>query len=117
MPQSFDGKLNYRRWDEEPDNWSYAGPFADHMERLTHQALSVTTMTRDEISTYVRPPLAQVVPFRPRVGYPEVQDRQALVTDIVNTPRRMDANATWYSGGPAGMLGGSRFATNSLGMV
>lgn len=117
MPLSFDGKLNYRRWDEEPEVWSYAGPFADYMERQTHQALSTLTMRRDEISTYVRPPLTQIVTFRPRVGYPDVQDRQAQVTDIVNTPRRLDARATWYSGGPAGMLGGSRYATNNLGLV
>jgi hypothetical protein len=117
MPQSFDGKLAYRKWDEEPEVWSYAGPFSAHMEQLTQQALTSVHMTREEITTYVRPVLAQVAAFRPRQGYPTVQDRQARVEDIVNAPRRLDANATWYSGGPAGMLGGSRYMSNNLGLA
>lgn len=117
MPQSFDGKLNYRRWDEEPEVWSYEGPFSSHMEALVQQATASLHMTRDEITTHVRPALPQVAPFRPRYGYPEVQDRQARVVDIVNAPRRQDARASWYSGGPAGMLGGSRFMSNNLGLA
>jgi hypothetical protein len=117
MPQSFDGRLNYRRWDEEPEVWSYAGPFASFMEQQVQQALSVAHMTADEVTTYVRAPLPQVAVFRPRTGYPPVQERQARVQDIVNAPRRMDARATWYSGGPAGMLGGSRFMSNNLGLT
>lgn len=117
MPQSFDGRLAYRKWDEEPEVWSYAGPFSTHMEALTQQAVNSLHMTREEITTYVRPPLPQIAPFRAREGYPVVQDRQARVTDIVNTPRRLGAPSSWYSGGPAGMLGGSRYMSNNLGLV
>ena len=117
MPLDMDGVYNRRAWDEEPEVWSYAGPFSNHMEALTQQALSVMHMTRDEVSTYVRPPLPQVAPFRTRVGYPSVQDRQARVTDIVNAPRSLGTNGSWYSGGPAGMLGGSRYMSNNLGLV
>lgn len=117
MPQSFDGKLNYRQWDEEPSAWSYNGPFASFMERQVQTALSPMFMTREEIQQTVAPPLQQVAVFRPRTGYPEVQERQATVEDIVNAPRRMDARATWYSGGPAGMNGSPRYSSNSLGLA
>lgn len=117
MPQSFDGKLAYRKWDEEPEVWSYAGPFSNHMERQVQQALNSLHMTREEVTTYVRPPLPQIAAFRPRAGYPEVQDRQARVTDIVNVPRRPEVRDSWYSGGPAGMLGGTRYGSNNLGLV
>ncbi len=117
MPQSFDGKLNYRRWDEEPERWSYAGPFASFMEQQVQQALTVQHMTADEVTTYVQAPLPQVSVFRPRTGYPTVQERQARVQDIVNAPRRMDARATWYSGTPAGMMGSTRYGGNGLGLA
>jgi hypothetical protein len=118
MPFSADGQLNYRRWDEEPPAWSYAGPFAGHQEELTQQALSVAFMSAEEIQQNVRPPLPQVQVFRPRFGYPEYQDRQAEVTDIVGASRSLAHPAsTWYSGGPAGMLGGSRYGANNLGLV
>lgn len=117
MPVSFDGQLNYRAWDEEPPAWSYSGPFASFMERQVQTALTPMFMTREEIQQTVAPPLQQVAVFRPRTGYPEVQDRQARVEDIVNTPRRLDAKATWYSGGPAGMNGSPRYMSNTLGLA
>lgn len=118
MPQTMDGIYNYRSWDTPPQNWSYTGPFADHQERMTHQALSAVHMSREEVGTYVLPPLPQVRTFRPRQGYPEYQDQQARVTDIVGTSRRIEVPASsWYSGTPAGYNGASRFATNNLGLV
>lgn len=118
MPQSFDGKLNYRAWDEEPPRWSYLGPFASNMERLTQQALSVQFMGSDEIQTAVRPPLPQVELLPERFGLPEVQDRVPTVLDIIGQSRLIPTHAaTWYSGTPAGMLGSSRFSSNGLGML
>lgn len=118
MADYFDGKLAYRKWDQEPEVWSYEGPFTSHMEALTQQAVASLHMTRDEITTHVRPALPQIAPFRPRYGYPEVQDRQARVSDIVNAPRStLNVQGSWYSGGPAGMLGGSRYMSNNLGLV
>lgn len=117
MAVSFDGIYNYRQWDDEPPTWSYSGPFASYMERQVHQALTPAFMTREEIQQSVVPPLAQVAVFRPRTGYPEVQERQASVVDIVNAPRRMDARATWYSGGPAGFNGSPRYMSNTLGLA
>lgn len=117
MPVSMDGQLNYRSWDEEPPAWSYLGPFASFMERQVQTALAPAFMTRDEIQQNVAPPLQQVAVFRARFGYPVVQERQATVQDIVNQPRRMDARATWYSGGPAGMNGSPRYSSNSLGLA
>jgi hypothetical protein len=118
MPVSFDGKLNYRAWDEEPDVWSYAGPFADHQEQLVQQALSVQYMTREEIQNHVEVPLVQVETFRPRTGYPKVQERQAQVGDIVGVSRSLIHPAsTWYSGGPAGYTGSPRYMSNTIGLV
>jgi hypothetical protein len=118
MPQSFDGRLNYRAWDEEPPRWSYLGPFADNQERLTQQALSVAFMTAEEIQENVRPNLAQIQTFRPRFGYPDVQDRQATVQDIIQLPRGIPHPAsTWYSGGPAGYTGAPRYENNGLGFT
>lgn len=117
MAVSFDGIYNYRQWNEEPPEWSYAGPFASYMERQIQTALTPMFMTREEIQQSVTPPLSQVAVFRPRTGYPEVQDRQARVTDIVNAPRRLDAKATWYSGGPAGYTGSPRYMSNTLGLA
>jgi hypothetical protein len=87
------------------------------MEQQVQQALTVQHMTADEVTTYVQAPLQQVAVFRPRTGYPTVQERQARVQDIVNAPRRMDARATWYSGTPAGMMGSTRYGGNGLGLA
>lgn len=113
-----DGKYDYRNWDQEPEGWSYTGPFASHEEQLMHQALSVQHMTRQEVQTYVQPALAQVQPFRPRYGYPEVQERQAEIEDIVGVSRNITIpQATWFSGGPAGYTGSPRYMSNSLGLA
>jgi hypothetical protein len=117
MAVSADGIYARRSWGEEPPEWSYSGPFASYMERQTQQALTPMFMTREEIQQNVRQPLQQVAVFRPRMGYPEMQERQARVVDIVNQPRRLDARATWFSGGPAGFTGAPRYMTNSLGQV
>lgn len=117
MPVSPDGIYNYRRWDDEPDTFSYLGPFASFQERQIQTALAPLHMSREEISQNVAPPLQQVAVFRPRTGYPTVQERQATVEDIVNQPRRLDARATWYSGGPAGYTGSPRYMSNTLGLA
>lgn len=118
MPVSMDGRLNYRQWDEEPEVWSYTGPFADHQEELCQQALSVAFMTAEEISNTVNNPLPQVAVFRARFGYPDYNERQSEIEDIVGVSRRQQHPAgTWYSGTAAGMLGGSRFGSNNLGLV
>lgn len=116
MPIPIDGIYDRRSWDEPPD-WSYTGPFASYMERQVQTALAPAFMTRDEITENVKPPLSQVAVFRARKGYPTVQERQARVQDIVNETRNLSANAAWFSGGPAGMSGGSRNFSNTLGMV
>lgn len=118
MRADLDGVYNRRAWNQEPDRWSYLGPFADNQERLVQQALTPMFMTAEEIGQYVEPVLPQVETFRPRFGYPPVQERQARVEDIVSLERTMPHPASsWYSGGPAGYQGGERFASNNLGLV
>jgi hypothetical protein len=118
MNNDLDGTYSRRAWDEEPPVWSYAGPFADHQEELCQQALSVAFMTAEEISNNVNNPLPQVAVFRARFGYPDYNARQSEVEDIVGVSRRQQHPAgTWYSGTAAGMLGGSRYGANNLGMI
>lgn len=118
MRADLDGVYNRRAWNEEPARWSYLGPFASNEERLIQQALTPMFMTAEEISDYVEVTLPQVEVFRPRYGYPEVQDRQARVEDIVGIDRQVATpQNTWYSGGPAGYTGAPRYASNTLGLA
>ena len=113
-----DGKLNYRAWDEEPEVWSYTGPYADHQEQLCQQALNVVHMTADEIAEYVENPLPQVSVFRPRTGYRDYNARQLEVEDIVTASRHiLHPASTWYSGGPAGYSASPRYMSNSIGLA
>lgn len=118
MSVSADGVYNYRRWDEEPERWSYLGPFADNQERLTQQALNVMHMSGEEIQQSVQTSIPQVQVFRPRFGYPEYAERQVGVQDIVGVGRNiLHPASTWYSGGPAGYNGSPRYASNTLGLL
>lgn len=118
MRVDLDGVYDRRAWNEEPERWSYLGPFADNQERLTQQALTSAFMTAEEIQSNVATTLPQVEVFRPRYGYPEVQDRQASVDMIIGQGRRMlHPASTWYSGGPAGYTGAPRYENNGLGLA
>ena len=116
-------RRNCPTWVPSPRAHAQAPPVrkrvAQHppQERQVQTALAPIHMSRDEIQQNVMPPLPQVALFRAREGYPTVQERQATVVDIVNQPRRMDARATWYSGGPAGYNGSPRYSSNTLGLA
>jgi hypothetical protein len=115
---TYDGQRNYRAWNEPPPLWSYTGPFANHQERITQQALTPMFMTSDEIASYVGNPLPQVAVFRPRRGYPTYTDRQFGISDIVTVTRlQPQQRSEWFSGGPAGIESGPRYMSNSLGSV
>lgn len=118
MRADLDGVYNRRAWNEEPARWSYLGPFSSNEERLIHQALTPMYMTAEEIADTVEPVLPQVATFRPRHGYPTVQERQARIEDIVILDRPQPfPQSTWYSGGPAGYEGSPRYMSNSLGLA
>lgn len=119
MPLSgVDGLYDRRKWSDEPQSWSYAGPFSDHEQEYIHQALTAQFMTHEEIADNVRAPLRQVAVFRPKLGYPTYQERQATIEDVINTPGRINAQGNIdYSGGPAGYTGSPRFNTNTVGQV
>lgn len=91
--------------------WSYNGPWASNMERLTQQALMAATIPGVQLQQLVRPPLPQIRLFPDRFGFgfrtqPEIDD--VITLDRVYTEPRV----SWYSGSPAGYSGSS---TNSLG--
>ena len=88
MTQTFDGVYDYTKpWRApiEPDQvakrWSYLGPWATNMERLTQQALMVATIPGKDIQAMVRPPLPQIRLFPDRFGYGERS--QPGIEDVV----------------------------------
>ena len=115
-----DGRYDYTKpWqsaspveeDYAQPKWTYNGPWASNMERLTQQALLAATIPGAQLQEQVRPPLPQIRLFPPRFGWgnrtqPEIDD--VVTLDRVYTEPRI----SWYSGSPAGYSGSSR---NDLG--
>jgi len=91
--------------------YSYHGPWASNMERLTQQALMVMNIPGKDIQEMVRVPLPQIQLFPDRYGYgPRVQPG---IADIVTIDRKYsEPRVSWYSGGPGGYTASSR---NDLG--
>ncbi|CAB4123983.1 hypothetical protein UFOVP45_83 [uncultured Caudovirales phage] len=90
--------------------WSYNGPWASNMERLTQQALMVATIPGAQLQQMVRPPLPQIRVFPDRFGFGE--RTQPTIEDVVSVDRvYTEPRVSWYSGSPAGYSGSSR---NSL---
>ena len=120
MATKFDGRYDRTKpWqvtspaeeDYAQPKWTYNGPWASNMERLTSQAIMVATMPAQQIQQMVRPPLPQIQLFPARVGYgprPPVG-----IEDVISLDRAyMEPRISWYSGSPAGYSGSSR---NDLG--
>lgn len=90
--------------------WTYDGPWASNMERLTSQAIAAATMPGAALQELVRPPLPQIRLFPDRFGFGE--RTQPTIEDVVSINRDyMEPRVSWYSGGVAGYSGSSR---NSL---
>lgn len=122
MTQNTDGRYDYTKpWvtgnpsndayaDPKP-KWTYNGPWASNMERLTQQALMAATIPGRQLQQLVRPPLPQIHLFPERIGYGNRQ--QPTIDDVVSIDRvYVEPRISWYSGSPAGYSGSS---TNSLG--
>jgi hypothetical protein len=117
MPVSFDGRYDYTKpWvtstpQGAQPRWSYLGPWASNMDRLTQQALMAATMPGSELQEIVRPPMPQIRLFPQRFGWGE--RTQPTIEDVVSVDRiYADPRVSWYSGSPAGYSGSSR---NALG--
>lgn len=122
MTNSTDGRYDYTKpWvtgnpsddayrDPQP-KWTYNGPWASNMERLTQQALMAATMPGAQLQEAVRPPLPQIRLFPDRFGFG--QRLQPDINDVISLDRvYTEPRVSWYSGSPAGYSGSS---TNSLG--
>lgn len=108
-----DGRYDYTKpWvtntpAEVGPKWSYLGPWASNMERLTQQALMVATIPGVQLQDMVRPPLPQIQLFPDRYGYGD--RKQPTIEDVVSVDRvYMEPRISWYSGSPAGYSGSSR---------
>lgn len=124
MTQKFDGRYDHTKpWQDQQDwrvglpdpdavakKWSYNGPWASNMERLTQQALMVMNVPGAQIQQMVRPPLPQIRLFPPKYGYPTTQPG---IEDVITVDRNyVEPRVSWYSGGVGGYSGTSR---NDLG--
>jgi hypothetical protein len=116
----FDGRYDrtkpWQQEDEEefvsPAKWTYTGPWASNMERLTQQALMAATMPGAQLQMLVRPSLPQIRLFPDRFGYGDPR-LQPSIEDVISVDRvYTDPRVSWYSGSPAGYSGSSR---NDLG--
>lgn len=120
MAGEFDGRYDYTKpWvtaspseeDYAQPKWTYNGPWASNMERLTQQALMAATMPGAQLQQLVRPPLPQIHLFPPRIGFGV--RLQPTIDDVVSIDRvYVEPRVSWYSGSPAGYSGSSR---NDLG--
>ena len=118
MTQKVDGVYDHTKpWrapiqpDQVAKRYSYQGPWASNMERLTQQALMVMNIPGADIQAMVRAPLPQIRLFPERYGYGDRS--QPGIEDIVSIDRKYaEPRVSWYSGGVAGYSGSSR---NDLG--
>jgi hypothetical protein len=123
MSSKFDGRYDYTKpWvtgtpsddtytDPQP-KWSYNGPWASNMERLTQQALMVATVPGAQLQAMVRPPLPQIRLFPDRIGFGE--RFQPTIEDVISVDRvYQEPRVSWYSGSPAGYSGSSRDSLES----
>jgi hypothetical protein len=119
MTQKFDGNYDYTRpWrapvqpDQVQKRYSYQGPWASNMERLTQQALMVMNIPGADIQAMVRPPLPQIQLFPDRFGYGN--RTQPGIDDIVTIDRKYaEPRVSWFSGGAAGYQAAERNALGS----
>ena len=90
MTKFADGVYGRRPWVAPPEAayppQEYVGPFQSNQERLLSQSLASWTMGRDELQTYVRPPMPQIKLFPPRFGYTE---DEITIEDIAQMPRKV----------------------------
>ena len=119
MAGAFDGRYDYTKpWvtnvpQVSQPRWSYNGPFASNMERLTQQALMVATVPGAQIQQMVRPPLPQIHLFPDRFGFGI--RLQPSIDDVVSIDRiYTEPRVSWYSGSPAGYSGSSRNSLESI---
>lgn len=77
-------------------------------ERLLDEALQVANVPGDVLRDQVRPPLLQVDPWRPRMGYPSKQERQIKIEDVIDVNRIYSDPRINWTGTPAGYSGTSR---------
>jgi len=99
--------------DQVAKKYSYQGPWATNMERLTQQALMIMTIPGADIQAMVRPPLPQIRLFPDRFGYGF--RGQPGIADVVTIDRQYhEPRISWFSGSPAGYSGAAR---NDLGGI
>jgi hypothetical protein len=105
-----DGRYDHTKPQDKLPSWSYDRPWASHEEHLTTQALAVALMPGQEVADSVRPPLPQVIAFRPKFGY---RTRALGIEDMIDINTEYAPNFNDYSGTPAGYQGASRNAQGS----
>ena len=88
-------------------------PFQSNQERLVSEALAASQEPADVVAA-IRPPLPQVQLFRPRFGYPDVQQRALTVDQVVRVHQLYPDARNQTSGGVASITGASRNSQTNI---
>lgn len=72
-------------------------PWGSNEERLVQQSLDAQTMPA-EVLRFTAPPLPQIEPFRPRMGYGTKDERQATISTVLATGHYYPDRRTDFSG-------------------
>jgi hypothetical protein len=89
-------------------------PFQSNQERLVSEALAESQAPAEVIAA-IRPPLPQIDPWRPRFGYPSVQERALTVENVVGVARVYGDARKEVSGGMESIQGSSRNVQSNIG--
>jgi hypothetical protein len=82
-------------------------PWRSNEERLLDETLMAQTVPGAMLAN-VRPPLPQIDPWRPRLGYGDSASRQPTIYDVINVDRWLPDNAASFSGGVGSYSGTQR---------
>jgi hypothetical protein len=82
-------------------------PWQSNEERLVDEALEAQ-LVPGELLAELGPPLPQIDPFPPRMGYGSAAERTPTIMDAINTDRYYPDRRVDFSGGPGSYSGTSR---------
>lgn len=87
--------------------YDYMGPFATKEQELTSRAILATTIPAAQLADIVRPPLPQLLLFRPRFGH---RTAQLGIADLMNVDEIYAEPPTRYDAADQGWQGTLRNA-------
>lgn len=102
MSQQPDGWYDRTKPWNRPTPYSYSPPSGSNEERRVTEALASVTEPGVDLADIVRPPLSQVVAFRPRFGY---RQRVLGIEDVIDIDREYQVQAEASNASPVNSWG------------